>query len=181
MRFTNAYAHSNCSPSRASLLTGRHAAAIDHDPTQLAGSGVIEAETEINSYFLYFDPVGDPTDVTGASASIRFDDEILGLIIETDSLITSDFILGVVGKYSKATGRGLELDPFEGVIVFDDNHGLIVNLAALGQDFDHLRVVTAATVVPLPVGLQMGLALLIGCAVIAKFRKLLYPVRRESI
>jgi hypothetical protein len=101
----------------------------------------LAAGTVVHSYFLHFDPVGAPGTELTIQGSITFDTDILGIVIFTNPLISSDAGLGVPGTlYSTGAQRGLE----EGDVVSlsADRRTLTVQLHALSSTVDQLRVIT---------------------------------------
>ena len=69
--------------------------------------------------------------------------DILSLVTGGNTLIATDAILGVVGRYSKRAERGLGAGGQDWLLPFDDRHSLTVTLSA-AADWDQLRVITAA-------------------------------------
>lgn len=71
-------------------------------------SGVIPAGTSLGCWFIHFDPVGSQQCVS--SGAIRFDVDILGLIVQTGSLDQTDAILGAPGTVypTGQSSRGFE-------------------------------------------------------------------------
>lgn len=65
-----------------------------------ATPGLLPAGLEFNSYLLQFDPLGDAGG--SAAGSVTFEGEILGILFETSSLVSTDALLGSIGNYGDA-------------------------------------------------------------------------------
>jgi len=80
-------------------------------PAALAG-GTVPAGTVLNSHLVHFDPLGSPSTTKTVTGTVTFSNKILGAIVTTSSLNSTDGLLGpasMTGKYP--TGqvyRGLE-------------------------------------------------------------------------
>jgi len=121
--------------------------ALDHVNTGLVNNsgalvpGAVMAGTLIHSYFVHFDPVGSLT----REGSVRFDQKILGIIIENPRFNASTPLVGLLGNtYGTASGAyGLEL------AANGDRFGISADRYTLGFRFgatdpgDRLRVITA--------------------------------------
>lgn len=120
----------------------------------------VPAGTLINSYLLHFDPEGSESEESEIEATLTFADPIVGIFSASQSLIDSDFLLGVVGRSTTFADRGIEpaLDAFE---ILDERHTLSLRFTSTEFDIDQLRIVTVASVVPLPSGWQLGLCTLL--------------------
>jgi hypothetical protein len=107
-----------------------------------ATHGAIPEGTEFNSYLVQFDPVG--TDGGTSNGTITFDGEILGIVFEQSSVVSTDTLLGSIGRYGEATDRGLTLGP-EGTLSVSANlHELSFNLTPAECEMVQIRVLTAA-------------------------------------
>ncbi|NQY63773.1 MAG: hypothetical protein HRT38_08535 [Alteromonadaceae bacterium] len=152
--------------------------------TGTASSGVIAANTRINSFFINFDAVG--TEYTensfNAEGSYLFDTEILGVIwggyrpeaqpLSSGFLDASDSLVGLPGIIygTSALGRGLEPENFFGenttqdvlYVLGPNNRRLDLSLFVKPAYADQLRVITAVAEVPVPATLLLfGPALLL--------------------
>lgn len=133
--------------------------------------GTIPAGTRINSYALHYDVVGTrATDnALEATGSVTFGEDILGIIVLSEDLNSSNALLGLPGvTYSGGPDHGLEINPAGGgtsdVITLEPDDRT-VTLDLFNASFaDDLRVITAApstTAVPLPRALLPGTAMLV--------------------
>ena len=110
----------------------------DLTPATLRGEGV-------RSFLLHFDPI----DLTRLSCTISFPKDILGVIINDDTLKSSDRLLGYIGTiYPDTTiGRGLEVSSqlmgnFDRVRFFGRTLEISLRAENIG---DQLRVITSGT------------------------------------
>jgi len=151
-----------------------------------ASAGSINSGTVVNSYFIHADPVGsgtDSSDVVNISGTVTFDTAILGLIwtgqecnncpVSPMYLDASDY-LGAVGTIypTGSLGRGYEVEDFYAIngtqdfVISDDGFSLTTLSSAAQPLFsDQLRVITAASPVPLPLPVWLflsGLLALVG-------------------
>lgn len=125
----------------------------------LTTPSTIPAGTEVNCWFLHFDPVL-ATNTTTLGQVITFSEEILGIICEDATLNASDPVLGYPGTvYS--TGqvvRGLE--NVEDVEFSEDGHSFLIHYLHATYPGEEVRIITA---VPEPATLSLlalgGLAL----------------------
>ena len=116
-------------------------------------------ETYVNSYFLHFDPEGEPSDHVGASGSWTFNQTILGIILLDETLDASDSSLGNTGT-SYPTGtqwRGIEIglgqSGDDSITLESDGKTLNLNLVeARSVGIEQIRVITA---VPIPATLLL--------------------------
>ena len=128
----------------------------------------------VNSYALHFDVVGSlaTQNAKEASGTITFSDDVLGLIALSDTLNSTNGILGLAGiLYSSGADHGLELNPAGGgtsdvVTLSTDRRTVSVDLRNASFP-DDLRIVTA---VPEPPGLILAAAL-VGSLLIARTRR----------
>jgi len=112
--------------------------------------GQIVAGTVVNSYALHFDVVGSlqTQNAKEATGSITFTDDILGLISRSDSLNSTNGVLGLSGVlYPSGTDHGLELNPAGGgtsdvVTLSADRRTVTLDLRNASFP-DDLRIVTA--------------------------------------
>jgi arylsulfatase A len=112
-----------------------------------ATSGLLPAGTAFSSYLLHFDPGLAATNVT-AEGTIHFGGEILGIVFESNSLATTDPILGSLGNYGSATMRGLVLGAEGGLSISADGKSLNFDLETVSTDLLQLRVLTTLVDVP---------------------------------
>ncbi|MAE65360.1 MAG: hypothetical protein CMJ18_13900 [Phycisphaeraceae bacterium] len=125
-------------------------------------SGVLEAGTRIRSYMVHYDPPGEGAfgrDV----ALITFEDPVLGLLIDSDSLVATDPVLGALGRYPVSI-RGFDLAGFNAIWLTDDLRTLIVDASVTGSQVVQLRVITR---VPQP---ATGALLAVGLTLMARRR-----------
>jgi hypothetical protein len=97
----------------------------------------------VSSYLVHFDPVGISSRIA-LQATLRFDEDIAGIILESAWLQESDASLGVSGAaYPSPTRyRGLDLDINPDVLVFH-NDGRSVTISLQATDwYDQVRIVT---------------------------------------
>lgn len=135
--------------------------------SDLAGKGgTIGAGTLVNSYIIHVDPVGIPNGLVPYSGSITFSNTILGVIVTTSSLNSTDSVLGIdTTSYYTGANRGLEWtnqDELELSISLD---GMTMHLKAL-EIIDDIRVIEQ---VPVPGAVLLGmLGLGMACAKLRK-------------
>jgi len=114
----------------------------------------------VNSYALHFDVVGSlaTQNAKEASGSITFSDDVLGLIALSDTLNSSNGVLGLpTVLYASGADHGLELNPAGGgtsdiITLSADRKTVTVDLRNASFP-DDLRIVTA---VPEPPGLILA-------------------------
>ena len=110
--------------------------------------GSISSGTEVNSYFIHFDRIGQFANLGGVSGSITFDQDILGLILLTNNinLTTPDF-RAIRTLYG--TGHGLEFSSQQQLS--QDSVTISTNRRTLSFDLqnnvqtDQIRVITLET------------------------------------
>ncbi|MGH9081229.1 MAG: hypothetical protein ACRDYE_14355, partial [Acidimicrobiales bacterium] len=95
--------------------------------------------------FLYSDPVGQPPAFTHYSSTIMFSTPVLGVIVESSTLDSTDPILGAPGSvYTTASTRGLELGSYSDSVELVTPETIHVDLQT-NLDIDEIRVITAGT------------------------------------
>lgn len=110
-----------------------------------------QAGDTIASHLLIFDPFG----TSSQAGFVEFDSAIIAVITGSDLLDDSDF-LGASGvTYMAATFRGLE-DGDSAMIDPADDRRLLVDWST-GTPGDHLRVLTAAAIAPVPEPVSVSL------------------------
>lgn len=139
--------------------------------------GTIPAGTAINSYLAHFDVVGAPSpqDAVAASGSVTFDQNILGLIVLTNTLNATDGLAGLATVSYPVTDsdRGLEIVPggvgtstHDQILLSDDLRTVTLNLRD-GASTDEVRIITSA--VPEP-GMGSLIALSVGLLALRRRR-----------
>ena len=121
------------------------------DDTSDMTPGTIDAGTRVDSWFVHQDVVG-PRGNLFLKGSITFDQEILGVIVNRESLLNSDGPLGNPGTVYPLGlfPRGLDFgQDSEKIKVSADRHTLKFNLYTTTV-MDQIRVITAAAPVPAP-------------------------------
>jgi hypothetical protein len=97
----------------------------------------------INSYLFQFDPLGENAAVQAqALGSVNFLGDILGLIFEPSSIVSSDSVLGSIGDYGLASDRGFSLGPEGSISVSANRRVLNLDLSVLGDQMLQFRVIT---------------------------------------
>jgi hypothetical protein len=113
---------------------------------QMLSPGTIAAGTVVNSHFVHFDPEGRSTTFVTLSGSLTVDGDILGVIISTIGLDSTDKMLGASHTRYHAGGvRGLELGlgvNDDRVIVHADRRKITVHWSA-SIVTDEIRIITA--------------------------------------
>ncbi len=136
--------------------------------------GTIAAGTMVDSYFLHSDP---PNGNSTYNASLTFSSPILGIIVLSSSLSSTDSILGAPGTVypSKDGTRGLEFGKTEDYVVWVSGDTVDVQFHT-HSSIDEIRIITAASPVPEPTGLVLGASAL-GVLGLAR----VYQVRRRRV
>lgn len=143
--------------------------ALDHVNVGLVNSpgslvpGAVMAGSLVHSYFIHFDPVGS----LSREGSVRFDQKIIGVIIDNPKFNASTPLVGLLGNtYGTASGAyGVEL------AANGDRFGISADRYTLGFRFaatdpgDRIRVITA---VPEPASMT---ALGLGAIALLRRRK----------
>ena len=105
--------------------------------------GSIAATTVVDVYFLHFDPV---TGLVNLSGSITFDQDIVGVIVLSDSLDATDRTLGFPGTTypTGLTTRGLEFGgDFSDFITLSEDLSTISIDRSATTGVDQIRIITA--------------------------------------
>jgi hypothetical protein len=112
--------------------------------TNTAGSHTIPAGTVVSSYFIHCDSVGSTT--LDASGSLRFNTDILGVIVLSAGLTATDpDPLGAPGTtYTTNTGRGLECCGTDRLILEPDGRTLTIDKLYVTDNTDQIRVLVAS-------------------------------------
>lgn len=121
------------------------------DDDALKSPGFIAAGTTVNSYFIHQDPVG-PRGQLLLSGKIRFDERIIGVIIDDQTLLDSDAVLGNPNtEYPLGLmSRGLDFNqPLEFVKISKDGMKLKYQLYTTTV-MDQIRVLTQTNPAPAP-------------------------------
>jgi hypothetical protein len=100
--------------------------------------------TVVSSFLLHSDPVGQPQPGQRLTATLSFDSDILGVMVQNATLSAADAILGVAGTiYPKLfEERGLELAPKVDFVRLTGPRSLEVSVQT-GTVSDEVRIVTA--------------------------------------
>ena len=106
------------------------------------GGATIPAGTEIDSYYLHYDPVGK-TGTQSLDKTFAFSGKILGVICRTDSLHNTDLILGAPGTAYPSTqgARGYENNA-EQVEISDSLDTFIVHRFKSSFPGEQTRIIT---------------------------------------
>ncbi|TWT90654.1 Choline-sulfatase [Pseudobythopirellula maris] len=107
-------------------------------------AGLLAAGTAYTSYLLHFDPLGSSAPDETVFGSVTFVGDILGVIFNSDSLATTDTIVGSAGLFEEGD-RSLNLFGQDGFGIGTDGKTLSFLLSAGGDDLVQLRVITTAT------------------------------------
>jgi len=125
-----------------------------------SSKGTLAAGTKVRSHLLHFDPQGDT--YGDAIATITFDDNILGLMVLTNSLDNSDF-LGLSSITYPSGDRKLEnIDTVTYTLTSPNT--LVVDILAADVGLDEVRVIT----IPAPAGVVLGM---IGLSLVGWIRR----------
>ena len=111
--------------------------------TQLA------AGTLVSSYLFHLDPVGTSGSTVNTTGVVNFNQIILGIIFDDQSLAGTDKILGSIGDYGLTSDRSLTLTGSgatgDFVRVSADRLSLTYRLTATGDQMQQFRVITGFT------------------------------------
>ena len=125
----------------------------DQDSDLIGAGGTIGTGTIVNSYIVHVDPVGDPGSLISYQGSITFSNKILGVIVTTSTLNTTDSVLGIsTTSYETGVNRGLEFNNQDKVTLLVSQDGMTMTLKA-SNILDNIRVVEA---VPAPGAILLG-------------------------
>ncbi len=105
----------------------------------------VAAGTSVDSYFLFSNPVGNPTQLVHYSVTITFSAPILGVIFKTATLdaTNSSSVVGAVGTTYQIGPFGGYEDPGDTVELVNAN--TIYVTTTTSDDIDSARIITAAT------------------------------------
>ncbi len=109
-----------------------------------ATPGQLPGGTKFSSYLLDFDPLGQAN--AAATGSVSFAGNILGILFNQSTLVSTDSLLGSIGNYGFTADRGLSLGAGGSLTVSADRRTLNFNLSVLGNDLTQFRVLTAALI-----------------------------------
>lgn len=139
----------------------------DIDVNMLAGggSGVITAGTTVSSHYIFFDPLTS----TSLLGDVVFDSNILGVITTTNKLLPSDSELGAPGvTYLNPLSRGLEANDLLTISALNSIH---VDWHASSPG-DFVRVITAASAVPVPAAIWLMGSGILGLIGVSRSKKI---------
>ena len=132
---------------------------IDMDGAMESGDSLANG-VEVNSYYFHFDPVG--RDRTVATGSVTFGEQIIGIMVNGQTLFLSDPVLanGSIVPNTGSASRGLDAG---GDVISVSADGFTLNIESLtsSASYDQFRVLTAA---PIPTPGAMALLGLGGLA-----------------
>jgi hypothetical protein len=103
----------------------------------------LAAGTDVDSYFMFSNPVGTPTQLFDYDAEITFSAPILGVIFKSASLIATDSTVGAPGTVFNLNALAGFEDPGDTVELINATT-MFVSMTT-SADIDSLRVVTAPT------------------------------------
>jgi len=91
--------------------------------------GTIPEGSVVDSWIFHFDPIGDPIPGVSMSGAIQFSEDILGVILSSEKLDTSDLLFGNPLTAYPAAGtegvRGMETQSTDRLILLADNRTLL--------------------------------------------------------
>jgi len=102
----------------------------------------ISAGTVVSSYLLHSDPVGSPQPGPRLTATLTFDHDILGVMVQDTTLALSDAVVRTTGVLYPGPTRGLELAPKVDFVRLIGPRTLEVNVQTSTAS-DEVRIVTA--------------------------------------
>jgi arylsulfatase A-like enzyme len=103
--------------------------------------GILQAGTGFSSYFIHFDPMGEPASLLSSTGSVRFSQPIRGILATQASLVDSDALLGSIGRYG-GERRGLDGLFDRSITLSEDLRTLTISWQTLGIESVQLRVLT---------------------------------------
>ena len=105
--------------------------------------GSIPSGTSVNSHFLHGDgDVGSPT--VRLSGSVTFDQDILGVIFQTNQLNLTHRLLGATDTdYHTGSSAWFNIFGTDSFVLSEDRRTLTMDPASIGNGSDNIRVVTA--------------------------------------
>ncbi len=110
-------------------------------------SGSLAAGTDFISYLLQFDPTGSSNGVAKTAAgSVTFAHDIVALMLDANSMASSDSILGSIGDYGVTTDRGLQLAGSDFLSISADRRTLSFNITVDGDELAQFRVLTQSPI-----------------------------------
>ena len=121
----------------------------DQQSDLTGAGGIIGSGTAVNSYIVHV----DPSQLVSYEGSITFSNKILGVIVTTSTLNSTDSVLGIsTTSYETGTYRGLEFTNQDEVKIELSMDHMTMTLKA-SNVLDHIRVVEA---VPAPGAILLG-------------------------
>ena len=113
------------------------------------GGGTISAGTSLTSYFVHFNPEGDPDIGREVAGNLTFSQKIIAVIFTSPHLDASDSVVGVAGTDYPT---GIDSRKYENFDVNNsylvDAYTLHINTKAWAPWMDQARVITAPVPVP---------------------------------
>lgn len=107
----------------------------------------LSAGTAFDSYLMHFDPVGSNASLTKtATGSIVFARDIIGIVLDSTKLTTTDGALGSIGNYGAAGDRGVQLAGSDFITISANRRTLTFSLTISGDDMAQFRILTQAAV-----------------------------------
>lgn len=103
--------------------------------------------TSVDSYYVHFDPIGQPANGNAVfiSGFLTFDRDVLGIVTKNGSLIDSNPILGLSSvQYPTGDFQGVELFDVGSYVTLSADHRTVSFGLPVGPHADNLRIVTAA-------------------------------------
>ncbi len=111
--------------------------------TSLQSPSTLASGTPVDSYFMYTDPVGQPSNFFGYNGQVTFSTPIIGVIINELTLSVTSPVVG-------APGTSYQTIPFDGLensrdaITLESPYTVHVHLET-DNDLDEVRIITAAS------------------------------------